>query len=154
MRHFPALVSRAETEAGIDRQRRAIDQRGWGMWAVDVDGEFAGFTGLNFPSFSAHFTPCVEIGWRFAKNYWGRGIACRAALQALCFGFGILRLPEIVTFTAAENLRSRRLMERLGFKRDEKADFDHPSIPEGHRLRRHVLYRLRLPLPPVPAMIK
>jgi len=143
MRHFPALLTKEETAASLERQRRAIDERGWGLWAVEVDGMFAGFTGLNTPSFSAHFTPCTEIGWRFRREFWGRGLACRAAREAVRFGFDSLKLTEIVAFTAATNDRSRRLMERLGFERDAGGDFDHPSMPEGHVLRRHVLYRIQ-----------
>src|SRR6267378_5891286 len=100
MRHFPALLTKAESAASLERLRRAIDEHGWGLWAVDVDGMFAGFTGLNSPSFSAHFTPCTEIGWRFRRESWGRGLAYRAAREALLFGFDSLRLPEIVSFTA------------------------------------------------------
>jgi RimJ/RimL family protein N-acetyltransferase len=143
MRYFPALLTKDESAASMERQRRAIDQRGWGLWAVDVDGVFAGFTGLNVPSFSAPFTPCTEIGWRFRREFWGRGLAYRAACEALAFGFESLNLPEIASFTAATNVRSRRLMERLKFERDADGDFEHPSIPEGHLLRHHVLYRLK-----------
>src|SRR5215475_3780294 len=95
MRYFPALATKAETAASLDRQRRAIAERGWGLWAVDVDGVFAGFTGLSVPSFSAPFTPCTEIGWRFLREFWGRGLAYRAARQALVFGFETLKLAEI-----------------------------------------------------------
>jgi RimJ/RimL family protein N-acetyltransferase len=143
MRYFPAPLTREETAASLERLRRAIDERGWGLWAVEVNGMFAGFTGLNSPSFSAHFTPCIEISWRFRREFWGRGLASRAAREALRFGFDSLKLAEIVAFTATTNLRSRKLIERLGFERDVGADFAHPSIPEGHVLRRHVLYRLR-----------
>lgn len=143
MRYFPALLTKEETAASLKRQRRAIDEHGWGLWAVEVDGVFAGFTGLNAPSFTAHFTPCTEIGWRFRREFWGRGLACRAAREALRFGFESLKLAEIVAFTSATNVRSRRLMERLAFERDAGGDFDHPSIPEGHALRCHVLYRIR-----------
>lgn len=142
MRYFPAPLTRAETAASLQRVRRAIDERGWGLWAVDVEGEFAGFTGLNVPTFSAPFMPCVEIGWRFRRKFWGRSLAYRAARAALSFGFESLTLAEIVSFTAATNLRSRRLMERLGLEHDTAGDFDHPSIPKGHTLRRHVLYRI------------
>jgi len=141
MRHFPALLSRAESEASLNRLRAGIEERGWGNWAVEVDGVFAGFTGLSSPRFTAAFTPCVEIGWRFRREFWGRGVAFRAALQALAYGFSSLRLSEIVSFTAVGNDRSRRLMERLGFTRDLNGDFDHPLIPEGNAVRRHVLYR-------------
>lgn len=143
MRHFPALLSRAESETSMGVFRRAIDERGWGLWAVEVEGNFAGFTGLSIPRFTAHFTPCTEVGWRFRREFWGRGLAYRAACDTLAFGFGTLKLPEIVSFTAATNVRSQRLMERLGLKHDVRDDFDHPALPEGHHLRRHVLYRKR-----------
>ena len=123
------------------RLRNGIDQRGWGLWAVEVDGVFAGFTGLAEPSLKAHFTPCVEIGWRLRREFWGRGIAYSAARAAERFAFQKLKLPELVSFTAAINVRSRRLMERLGFSRKESDDFAHPAITEDSDLRPHVLYR-------------
>ena len=141
MRYFPALLSREQSAASLCRQRSLIEQRGWGLWALDVDGTFAGFIGLAIPGFEAPFMPCVEVGWRLRREFWGRGLAYRGALQALDYGFNILKLPEIVSFTAAVNAPSRRLMERLSFVHDETSDFDHPSIPEGHELRHHVLYR-------------
>ena len=141
MRYFPALMTPEESAASMKRAQAAIEEQGWGIWVVDVDGEFAGFTGLKTPSFQAHFTPCIEIGWRLRQKFWGQGIAYRAAQQALDFGFNELRLEEIVAFTAEPNLPSRRLMERLQFVRDPADDFDHPNIPPGHPLRRHVLYR-------------
>jgi RimJ/RimL family protein N-acetyltransferase len=141
MRHFPALMTQAESEAALRRWRKVIDDSGWGLWAVEVDGVFAGFTGLSAPRFEAAFTPCVEIGWRFRQSFWGRSIAYRAAVQAVQFGMESLHLNEIVSFTAVGNLRSRKLMERLGFTHDPAGDFDHPLIPEGHPVRRHVLYR-------------
>jgi len=143
MRYFPSLLSREQSEASLVGQRALIEQRGWGLWALDVDGTFVGFAGLAIPGFEAPFMPCVEVGWRLRREYWGRGIAYRGALQALKYGFSILKLPQILSFTAAGNSRSRRLMERLGFVRDAASDFDHPSLPEGHELRRHVLYRKR-----------
>ncbi len=143
MRFFPALLTTEESAASMERIRRAIAERGWGLWAVEVDGAFAGFTGLNTPTFSAPFMPCTEIGWRFRREFWGRGLALRAAREALAFGFDQLKLDEIVSFTATTNVRSWKLMERLGFRHDVAGDFDHPAIPEGHPLRRHVLYRLR-----------
>ena len=112
-----------------------------GLWAVEVDGAFAGFTGLAETNFKAHFTPCIEIGWRFRREFWGRGIAYSAALAAESFAFQNLKLSELVSFTAAINARSRRLMERLGFTRKESDDFAHPSIAEDNVLRLHVLYR-------------
>jgi RimJ/RimL family protein N-acetyltransferase len=143
MHYFRSPLTREQSQASLDRQRTLIDERGWGLWAVDVDGAFAGFTGLAVPSFEAAFLPCVEIGWRLGREYWGRDIAYRAAIQALEYGFIVLKLPEIVSFTATINARSRRLMERLGFGHDPADDFDHPAIPAGHELRPHVLYRKR-----------
>lgn len=143
MQYFPSLLSLEQSRESLARQRSLIDQRGWGLWALDVDGAFAGFTGLAIPSFEAPFMPCVEAGWRLRPEYWGKGVAYRGTLQALEYGFGILKLPEIVSFTSEVNIRSRRLMERLGFVHDAGSDFDHPSIPEGHQLRQHVLYRKR-----------
>ena len=146
MRHFPALLTKEECLVSFERLRREISERGWGLWAVEVEGAFAGFTGLSSPTFSAPFTPCTEIGWRFRREFWGRSLAYRAALEALRYGFESLQLEEIVSFTAATNVRSWRLMERLGFSRDANEDFDHSAIAEGHTLRRHVLYRKRNPL--------
>jgi RimJ/RimL family protein N-acetyltransferase len=145
MKYFPRPLTHEESEASMNRLRGLINQQGWGLWAVEVAGNFAGFTGLAMPKFEAPFMPCVEIGWRFLREYWGRNIAYRAAQQALDFGFGTLSLSEIVTFTASSNARSRRLMERLQFMHDEANDFDHPNIAEGHPLRRHVLYRRKRP---------
>jgi RimJ/RimL family protein N-acetyltransferase len=145
MKYFPRPLTHEESEASMNRLRALIDQQGWGLWAVEVAGGFAGFAGLAVPKFEAPFMPCVEIGWRLRREYWGRNIAYRAAQQALDFGFGTLNLPEIATFTASANARSRRLMERLQFVRDEANDFDHPNIAKGHPLRRHVLYRRKRP---------
>lgn len=141
MRYFPSLADRAHSEASLQRQREFIEVRSWGLWALDVDGQFAGFVGLAVPNFETRFTPCVEIGWRLRREYWGRGIAFRGALQALEYGFKVLKLREIVSFTSTLNVPSRRLMERLEFVHDSSGDFDHPAIAEGHQLRRHVLYR-------------
>jgi RimJ/RimL family protein N-acetyltransferase len=141
MRYFPSLLSREQSEASFLRQRSLIEQRGWGLWVLDVDGAFAGFTGLAVPTFEAPFLPCVEAGWRLRREYWGRGIAYRGSLQALDYGFNVLKLQEIVSFTAVVNTPSRRLMQRLGFVHDPANDFDHPSIPAGHELRRHLFYR-------------
>lgn len=141
MRYFPNLMSRQEAADSFARMRTGIEENGWGIWAVDVDGVFAGATGLTIPRFAAPFAPCTEILWRFRTEFWGRGIASAAAAQALAYGFSKLSLREIVAFTAAPNHRSIRLMERLGFIRDQGGDFEHPSIPQGHPLRSHVLYR-------------
>jgi RimJ/RimL family protein N-acetyltransferase len=145
MRHFLKPLSTGESAEMMQRLRKAIDERGWGLWAVEVDGEFAGMTGLWVPSFQAHFTPCVEIAWRLLPQYWGQGLAFAAAQQAERYAFSVLKLDELVSFTTEVNVRSWRLMERLGFTRNPADDFWHPLVPEGHPLRRHVLYRKRVP---------
>ncbi len=144
MRHFPRPLERAESDALVGRIEAAFEELGYGLWAVErrEDGRFLGFTGLAVPRFEAAFTPCVEVGWRFAGEAWGHGYATEAARAALRFGFEEAGLREIVSFTSAGHERSRRVMERLGMHRDASDDFDYPGFPEGHPMRRHVLYRL------------
>jgi RimJ/RimL family protein N-acetyltransferase len=107
---------------------------------------FIGFIGLAVPRFTAHFTPCVEVGWRLAHRYWGQGYATEGARAAVAFGFADAGLQEIVSFTVPANRRSLAVMERLGMTSDAREDFDHPVLPAGHPLRRHRLYRLARPL--------
>jgi RimJ/RimL family protein N-acetyltransferase len=138
------LATRADSDAMVERIKTRIAENGWGLWAVEerASGEFIGFTGLNVPAVTLPFSPCVEIGWRFARRAWGKGFASEAARGALQVGFGQLGFEEIVAFTAAGNLRSAAVMERIGMKEDAAGVFDHPLVPEGHPLRRHRLYRL------------
>jgi ribosomal-protein-alanine N-acetyltransferase len=145
MRYFPRPLARGESDALAARIRADWERHGFGLWALErrADGRFLGFAGLSVPGFDAHFTPCVEIGWRLERAAWGRGYATEAARAALAFGLAELGLGRIVSFTAVENRRSRRVMERLGMTHDERDDFDHPLLPDGHPLRRHVLYRAR-----------
>jgi RimJ/RimL family protein N-acetyltransferase len=144
MRHFPSLLAREQSDALAEQIESAFARHGWGLWAVELtdSGRFIGFTGLARPSFDAHFTPAIEIGWRLAREAWGRGYATEAARAAAAYAFDALAVDELVSFTAAANTRSRAVMERLGMTRDPADDFDHPSVPAGHELRRHVLYRL------------
>jgi ribosomal-protein-alanine N-acetyltransferase len=141
MEFIGPLMSSADSDAFVDRMINHWDERGFGLWCVDVEGECIGFTGLSVPRWKAHFTPCVEVGWRLASAHWGRGYATEAAQQSVEFGFGELGLDEIVSFTTVRNVRSRRVMEKLGMAHDPAADFDHPTAAEW--LRPHVLYRLR-----------
>jgi len=143
MEHFPAPLTRAESDAMIEKVEAHFDERGFGLWALEIaeTGEFIGFTGLSTPRFPAHFMPAIEIGWRLARSAWGRGYASEAAHLALKFGFEDVNLPEIVSFTATGNLRSQAVMARIGMTHDAVDDFDHPLVPDGSELRRHVLYR-------------
>ena len=144
MEFFHHPLDRRESDALVESIRKHFVRHGFGLWAVEAPGvaEFIGFVGLLVPAFQAHFTPCVEIGWRLAPEHWGQGYATEGARAALAFGFGELGLGEIVSFTVPENVRSRRVMERLGMTRSAADDFEHPNLPEGHPLRPHVLYRL------------
>jgi RimJ/RimL family protein N-acetyltransferase len=147
MRHFPATMTREQSDAFASYVYETIDRQGWGLWAVEVtDGPpFVGFVGLNRVSFEAHFTPAVEVGWRLAQPFWGNGYATEAAAAAVRFGFEQVDLDEIVSFTTTTNEPSIRVMRRLGMRHDAAGDFDHPRVPEGSPLRRHVLYRLDKP---------
>jgi len=147
MEFFPAPLSREESDAVADRIGAHFERHGFGLWAVEMPGltRFAGFIGLSIPRFEAHFTPCVEIGWRLDAEHWNRGYATEGARAALAFGFASLQLEEIVSFTVPANMRSRRVMQKIGMTHSERDDFDHPALPEGHPLRRHVLYRAVCP---------
>ncbi len=133
-------------EGWVAWARAHWDEHGFGQWVVEIPDEasFIGVVGLADVGYEAPFTPAVEVAWRLARAYWGRGYATEAARAALDYGFGELALDEIVALTVPANQRSRRVMERLGMTGSPEDDFDHPRVPEGP-LRRHVLYRLRNP---------
>jgi RimJ/RimL family protein N-acetyltransferase len=144
MEHFPAVLTRVESDLLADHFASALDERGWGLWAVEITatGTFAGFVGLSPATFDAPFTPAVEVGWRLSRSSWGQGLATEAARAALTYAFDSIELDEVVSFTATPNLRSQRVMQKLGMQRDPADDFDHPALPRGHPLLRHVLYRI------------
>ena len=137
-------TDRAAIDAIVGRVRAHFDRHGFGWWAAELQetGAFIGFIGLSHIPFEAHFTPAVEVGWRLASAYWGRGYATEGARASLEAAFTQLGLSEIVSITVPANTRSRRVMERIGMTRDPADDFDHPRLAEGHPLRRHVLYRI------------
>ncbi len=145
MEFFPAPRSSEESDQLVEQFEADFLQHGFGICAVELmeDHSFIGFIGLNVATFSAHFTPCVEIGWRLSAAHWGRGLATEGAREMVRQAFDVLQLEELVSFTVPTNIRSRRVMEKLGMTHSPSDDFDHPKIPEGHPLRRHVLYRLR-----------
>jgi RimJ/RimL family protein N-acetyltransferase len=145
MEFMPALLTREQSDENVDRIEKHFERHHFGLCAAELraDGAFIGFIGIWVPEFQTAFTPCVEIGWRLAAEYWGRGLATEGARAITAYAFEILKLPELVSFTVPGNVRSRRVMEKLGMTRDPEEDFDHPRVPEGHAMRRHVLYRLR-----------
>jgi len=144
MRHFPAVLSRADSDALVARIEAHFASHGFGFWALEraADGRLLGFTGLQTVSPAMPFAPATEIGWRLARSAWGRGYATEAARAALRYGFVDVGLPEIVSFTTVANARSRAVMERLGMTGDPAEDFDHPQLATGSPLCRHVLYRV------------
>lgn len=150
MEQYPASLSRAASDAFVDRIDATWAGQGFGLWALEhrASAAFIGYTGLwpipdDVPVRDRR-TPCVEVGWRLARQAWGCGYATEAGREALRFGFDVLGLGEVVSFTATANLRSQAVMQRLGMVRDVQGDFAHPALPAGHRLRAHVLYRCRL----------
>jgi ribosomal-protein-alanine N-acetyltransferase len=147
MEFFPSVLTREQSDAFVDRIEAAFDELDYGLWAIEIKatGTFIGFTGLVLQTFPAHFTPAVEVGWRLAQSSWGNGYASEAAIAALDYGFKTIELEEIVSMTAAKNVRSQRVMQRIGMSRDESDDFLHPNLPTGSPLRPHVLYRIAKP---------
>jgi ribosomal-protein-alanine N-acetyltransferase len=143
MKYFPHTQTREETEAMMTRMRAFWEKNEFGPFAVEVPGvaDCIGFVGLMIPRFEAHFTPCVEIGWRLAAAHHGKGYATEAAAACLEDGFTRLKLKEIFAFTVPMNLPSRRVMEKTGMS--YVGEFEHPKVAEGHVLRPHVLYSIK-----------
>lgn len=144
MEFMPGILSVQESNMLADRIEAHFQQHGFGLYAAELrsNGSFIGFVGLSVPSFQAAFTPCVEIGWRLAADYWKQGLATEGAREIARYGFEILGVPELVSFTVPANTRSIRVMKKLGMSNNPQDDFDHPRLPVGHPLRRHVLYRV------------
>jgi len=144
MEFFHAPLTREESDAHVDRIRAGFDEHGWGLWAAERldSGEFIGFVGLTVPSFDAPFLPGVEVGWRLARAHWGQGFATEGGTASLGFAFDALGLDEVLSFTTAANVRSRRVMDKLGLHHHPDEDFEHPNVPEGSPIRPHVLYRI------------
>ena len=144
MEFMPSVLSEQESHGLADRIEAHFREHGFGLYAAELrsDHRFIGYIGLSIPTFPAPFTPCVEIGWRLAREYWGLGLATEGAQEIVRFAFTELQLAELVSFTVPANVRSLAVMKKLGMTRDPKDDFDHPRLPPGHSLQRHVLYRL------------
>ena len=134
MAYFPSVKTPVETLAQIEKISDYIDKNGYGFFAVERkdNHQFIGFTGLSNPGFDAHFTPCIEIGWRLSKENWGQGFATEAASACLDLGFDKLKLGEIYSFTSVHNGRSEKVMQRIGMSKT--GEFDHPLIGDGHWL--------------------
>jgi RimJ/RimL family protein N-acetyltransferase len=159
MEFFPSTLTAAESDALADRIEAHFAEYGFGGFAAELraNGAFIGFIGLAVPNFdvafllppservAAHASPVVEVGWRLAHESWGHGLATEGARAAVHYAFETLNLPSLVSFTVPANMRSRRVMEKIGMVHDPSANFLHPNLPEGHPLRPHVLYRMSRP---------
>jgi RimJ/RimL family protein N-acetyltransferase len=143
MQFFPSVMTSEQSAAYVKRIESHFDARGFGFWVVEIDGEFAGFTGINVPTFETPMGPHVEIGWRLAKWAWGKGYATEAANAAARYGFESHDIPEIFSFTTRTNLPSEAVMRRLGMQRRLDFDFDHPNTP-GWSGQRHIVYQLTI----------
>jgi len=143
MEFFPSVLTNIESDALANKMKTLIAEKGWGFWAVEEKstGLFVGTLGLHEPTDPLPFTPCVEIGWRFLHEYWGKGYAVEAGKEVLKFAFDVLELEELVSFTSVKNKRSYLLMERLGMKNSNE-NFEHEALPKRHKLREHLLYKL------------
>jgi len=137
-------MTKEETCQSVEGIKKHFEAHGFGRWAVEIadSGRFIGFVGISVPPYTLPFSPCVEVAWRICPEEWGKGYAPEAAKEALRDGFERVGLEEIVSFTTLTNLKSRRVMEKLGMQHCPDQNFDHPMVPEGHSLRRHVLYRM------------
>ncbi|MDX6199195.1 MAG: hypothetical protein QOJ79_2346 [Actinomycetota bacterium] len=136
MEHFPGLLTREESDAFVDRIEAHFDEHGYGLWVLGDETGFLGFTGLNWATFDADFNPSLEVGWRLARHAWGKGYASEAAIEAVRRGFQ--HVDRITSLTSLSNVRSQRVMQRIGLR--HVLDFDHPRVPDGHPVRPHVLY--------------
>ena len=147
MEFFPSLLSAEETLAMIERIRKCIAENNFGLWAAERKdtNEFIAFIGLSIPRFQSDFTPCVEIDWRLAYKHWGYGYATEAAAACIDYGFNILKLDEIVSFTSVLNTKSMNVMKKIGM--EYVKDFEHPAIENGNRLKMHVLYKKKINSP-------
>jgi len=146
MEFFPALLTKSESDGIANRAKSLIDRRGWGFWAVEVPDQesFIGFVGLHIPNENLPFSPCVEIGWRVAKKYWGQGYATEAAKKSLSYAFTELNLNEVVSFTTIANTRSQKVMKKIGMSNTGN-NFMHPDIKSTHPQCEHVLYKITKP---------
>lgn len=157
MEWFPGPLSRAESDAFIDRAAEQISAHDWGLWAVEshdtdtpeLDG-FIGMVGIWRPAIGPWLAartpwldePVIEVGWRLIPAAWGHGYATEAASAALDIAASLRLADRVVSFTVTGNRRSRRVMDRLGMTHDPADDFAHPTLPDGDPLQPHVLYRI------------
>lgn len=144
MQWFANPLTPEESAMMVQRLSTMINHFGWGVWALEVPGvaDFIGFVGLALTVMPVPFSPFIEVGWRLDKAHWGNGYAPEGARASLAYAFDTLKQREVVSMTTVGNLKSRRVMDKIGLHRDEADDFDLPRLPIGHPIRPHVLYRI------------
>ncbi|CAN5314455.1 GNAT family N-acetyltransferase [soil metagenome] len=147
IQHLPGSLTIEQVQDFITRVNQQFNDIGYTLWVAEekLSGRLMGFIGLDPPKWQAPFGPCVEVGWRLGSEYWNKGYATEGATAVLEYGFNQCGLKEIVSFTVPANLRSIRIMEKIGMQRDLQGDFAHPKLPPDHRLSQHVLYRIQKP---------
>lgn len=141
MEYFLKELTPEET---LDFYHRITDEFatcGFGLYAVEdkLNHAFIGYVGFHRFTFDADFAPGVEIGWRLTPEAWGKGYATEAAAACLEYARTHLNLKEVYSFTSLPNRRSEKVMQRIGMERVK--EFNHPGVPSGHPLLRHVLYK-------------
>ncbi|WP_353958823.1 GNAT family N-acetyltransferase [Vibrio ostreicida] len=145
MKYFPTTLDEDESNQQANIISELISERGWGFWAVELKatGQFIGFVGLHHQDQASGipFTPFIEVGWRLASEFWGKGYATEAAKKALEFAFEHLSAPCVYAFTASLNKPSQRVMSKINMLNTD-ADFNHPKLTRGHILERHCLYSI------------
>ena len=146
MRFFPFRRTHTESDALFELLQTMIVETGLGFYALEgkQSGRCIGFAGLAPTDLEPHFpNGTVEIGWRLARPFWGKGYVTEAGKALLGYAFDRLELPEVVSFAVFNNDRSTAVMQRIGMVRDEASDFDHPRVPDKtSHLKRHVVYRI------------
>ena len=143
MEYYPSVLTAEQSNDLADKIQARIKENGWGFWAIELKSTntFIGFTGLNEPSYVLPVTPCIEIGWRLAYQYWGKGYVTEAARKCLSVAFEQLKCPVVYSFTSVQNKKSEAVMQRLNMVNLEQ-NFEHPIIPIDNPLREHVLYNI------------
>lgn len=143
MRWIGAPMTHDQTQAWVGRMQQTWQEHGLGLFVAELRATpgCIGYIGLSIPRFTAHFTPCVEIGWRLASQHWGQGLATEGARAVLAWARDDVHLPAVVSFTTRGNVASQRVMQKIGMQHNPADDFDHPMLPADHPLRPHVLYR-------------
>jgi [ribosomal protein S5]-alanine N-acetyltransferase len=142
MEHFPHLLTEPESDSLFEKICLKIKENQYGLWAVESkkENELIGFIGFNDVSFPSEFSPCIEIGWRFKKEYWGKGYATEGANRCLLYGFSSLGFEEVVSFTSVRNLKSENVMKKIGMIKI--GEFQHPYVADNSPLKRHLLYKI------------